>query len=555
MNIFDTIAALVQGQNPDQAVLSGAQVAPPGPPLQASAAPPQAPPQAGAPQGVPTPFTDPRPANQTPTVTQSPPDLANMYLELMRKNQNAQQLDSGLTMIAAGLTRNQGTREALLAQAGKGGAGTTGMTAADFVNMQKLQQAQQQQLLFNSAKQGLMKKYNLSDADMAAMTPDTANEIIKHHATQNLVHVQAADGSSAFYNATNGQKVADISGPKADDTEVVTDQNTGKQQLISKRTGQVIREITGETKPTATEIVKDDNTGEQKLVEKETGKTIQQLVPPRQPGQKISEDDDKLFQINQDRLKKQQPPLTMEDYLKNVKKSGVSVNVSPTGVSFPDPSPGQDYVRNPDGTVKVGADGKPTLYDIAGSKAERETQKFTEAEQKAQKAEQMAKVNKVVSASNLGTAVDKALPMVDQFGVTGTFGPLMRSPPFNLIGNKPSDNFDALKSTVESNLTTSALKQLREESKTGSSGLGQVTEYEDKMLASTVANLRTAQGPEQMRDALYRVKAVMTILAADSFTEGDQAKFSKMVEDQIASYKREAAKGKGITLEQVKRVP
>lgn len=581
MNIFDTIAALVQGQNPDQAVMSGAQLPPPGPPPQASAAPPQAPPQAGAPQGIPTPFTDPRPANQTPTVTQSPPDLANMYLELMRKNQNAQQLDSGLTLIAAGLTRNQGAREALIQQAGKGGGNTTGMTAADFVNMQKIQQAQQQQLLFNSAKQGLMKKYNLSDADMAAMTPDTANEIIKHHATQNLVHVQSADGSSAFYNATNGQKMADISGPKADDTEVVNDPNTGKQQLINKRTGQVIREIVGETKPvdtevindpntgkqvlinkrtgqpirelvgetkpTATEIVKNDTTGEQNLIEKETGKVIQQLVPARKPGEAISEDTDKLFQINKDRLAAKQPPLTMEDYLKNVKKGGVNVNVGDNGAKYPAPKEGWDYVRNPDGTVKIGDNGQPTQYEIKGGPAAEKTDI-------AQKAEVAQETHQIVTNSAVGKAIDNALPMVDQLGVAGTLGKISRSPPFNWVGGKPSDDFDAQKARIQALFTTQTLQEMRAQSKTGASGLGQVSDFENRMLANTKAALDERQSPSQLKDELFRAKAVMAVLAANSFKEGDQAKFDDLVDSVVNKYKAEAAKSRGITVEQATRV-
>src|SRR5580765_4011154 len=102
MNIADIIAALTGGASPDQAVLQGANAAvpPSGPPPQPAAPAPQP----NAPQGVQTPVTNPQPATAAPAATQSPPDLANMYLELMRKSQNAHQLDSGLSLIAAGLS-------------------------------------------------------------------------------------------------------------------------------------------------------------------------------------------------------------------------------------------------------------------------------------------------------------------------------------------------------------------------------------------------------------------------------------------------------------------
>lgn len=548
MNIFDTIAALVQGQDPNQAVAAGAGM-PPTPPQAQAAPPPAPPPQAGAPQGLPTPFTDPRPSNQTPTVTQSPPDLANMYLELMRKNQNAQQLDSGLTLIAAGLTRNADTRNALIQQAGKGGGNTSGMTAADFVNMQKIQQANQQQLLFNSAKQGLMKKYGLSEADMAAMTPDTANEIIKHHATQNLVHVQAADGSSAFYNATNGQKVADISGPKEDDTEVVTDQNTGRQQLISKRTGQVIREITGETKPTSTEVVKDDNTGEQKLIEKETGKVIQQIVPPRQPGQRISEDDDKLFQINKERVAAGKPPMTMESYLKDVKRSGVSVNVSPTGVAFPDPEKGKDYVRNPDGTVKVGPDGKPTLYDISGSTAERETKKAGEVDVEKAKKEAGQKVSAILQASDVGKAADDLLALADKPGVSGFGSGLTSYLP--KIGGTPWETAEAKLNTINANTAFATLQNMRQNSPTGGA-LGQVSDFENRMLSSTIADLRRYQNTDSFKEGIIRVKTAMQLLADDDFNK-DPAKFKAALDEAVNKAKADQLGQRKISVERVSK--
>src|SRR3954469_16767360 len=134
MDIADIIASIQRGLSPDQAVMQAGGAMPQQ--QQAQAAPPTQQPQTpipNAPQGQMTPVTNPQPADKAPAATQSPPDLANMYIELMKKNQNAAQLDSGLTTIAAGFSKYPETRAALLNAAGHHAGGSMSLSAQDLI--------------------------------------------------------------------------------------------------------------------------------------------------------------------------------------------------------------------------------------------------------------------------------------------------------------------------------------------------------------------------------------------------------------------------------------
>src|SRR5262245_28674494 len=143
---------------PASAILAGPEPRQPEPPPQAA---PQAPlpPIPNAPQGARTPITNPQVPAEAPKIMQSPPDLANMYIQLIQQSRNAAALDSGLSTIAAGFSKYPENRAALLASAGRAAPGTT-MTASDLINLQKQQTANQDMLLRRSLLGGLAKQYN-----------------------------------------------------------------------------------------------------------------------------------------------------------------------------------------------------------------------------------------------------------------------------------------------------------------------------------------------------------------------------------------------------------
>src|SRR4249919_1857618 len=182
MRIDDLILALQRGVDPNAAIMAQAQTPGPTPPVpnvdtpapapSSGAAmpdvpiprprPPEAPPAPAPgtpPPGVQTPITNPMPADQAPRTIQSPPDLANMYLKLIEKNQNAHALDSGLSLIAAGLSKYPENRAALIR--GAADQKQHQLTGADLVNLQKVHAENQALGIRQAAKAGLMKKYNL----------------------------------------------------------------------------------------------------------------------------------------------------------------------------------------------------------------------------------------------------------------------------------------------------------------------------------------------------------------------------------------------------------
>lgn len=83
-----------------------------------------------------------------------------------------------------------------------------------------------------------------------------------------------------------------------------------------------------------------------------------------------------------------------------------------------------------------------------------------------------------------------------------------------VVPGLPAHNLDQFLEPLRSNLALTALADLKAASKTGASGLGQVTEREIDLLMSKIASLKTSQSPEQLRDALAEVQKNYATLAA-----------------------------------------
>jgi hypothetical protein len=106
------------------------------------------------------------------------------------------------------------------------------------------------------------------------------------------------------------------------------------------------------------------------------------------------------------------------------------------------------------------------------------------------------------------------LGLVDKPGATGFGSRWARS---LSPGGTPADNIDAQLSSLKANVALETLKGLREASKTGASGLGAVTDFEQKMLASVFGPLETYQSGQNIKPTLARIKAAMELLATDDY--------------------------------------
>jgi hypothetical protein len=122
-NIGSVLQALVSGGKISPDIINAAAGAPPpGPP----------------PDGAPPPSAPPQQAQSY----QSPPDLVAMYTKLMEQSQRTAAFQRGATVIAAGLSPYQDTRDSLLATIGKGGAGAGAgpISMEQLIALQKMQQ-------------------------------------------------------------------------------------------------------------------------------------------------------------------------------------------------------------------------------------------------------------------------------------------------------------------------------------------------------------------------------------------------------------------------------
>jgi hypothetical protein len=95
----------------------------------------------------------------------------------------------------------------------------------------------------------------------------------------------------------------------------------------------------------------------------------------------------------------------------------------------------------------------------------------------------------------------------------------------------PWDKYDAALKTIGSNITINTLAQMRAASPTGGA-LGNVSDFEDKMLQAVIAPLSTATDPATARKSLIRVQAAMELLANDNFNK-DPAKFQGALEKRM----------------------
>jgi hypothetical protein len=532
MNIADVIAALTGGQSPDQAVMNANGAMPPaGPPPSAA---PSRPANPTAPQGVPTPVTNPAPQASVPQSMQSPPDLANMYVKLMKDNQNARSLDQGLTLMAAGLSNNPGNRAALISSASGGGSGGMSLSANDIINFDKQRQATQDVLIRRAALPALMKQYNMSEAQIKALEAGgKLDEVLANFATRSLAHVTDANGQVHLVDDRTesgkpGRIISTIGSEKEDPTQYVNGPNG--MELRNTRTGEKIGQGVGlppdkmvVTHPDGSQFVIDKNTPEKPGIP---------IAPKEQIGDKVIPQQNELAAINAARTARGEAPLTAEELIKLKQAPATNINVSADGTVLPKPEQGYDYER--------GADGKPTidpvthqpkLYKIQGGSAADEAAEKLKKEGLADEKKSKAKVGEVFTASNVGEAIKDAMEHVDKPGVVGVGSKAARTLTGG-IGGTPQDKFDNALKTVTSNITIQTLAQMRAASPTGGA-LGNVSDYEDKMLQSVIAPLATYGDAKTMKKGLVRVQAAMELLADDNFNK-DPAKFQAALDKRMA---------------------
>lgn len=139
-------------------------------------------------------------------------------------------------------------------------------------------------------------------------------------------------------------------------------------------------------------------------------------------------------------------------------------------------------------------------YDIEKSKAEA-IKAQAEAAALANSSSPVQGAMERLSHDDVITAINQARDAIKAGHSTGIAGQLLH----NLGGTNAAD-LEGTLDTIKANLTFDNLKALKDQSKTGASGLGQLSNKEGELLASTVASLKQKQSPEKLLDSLDKIE-------------------------------------------------
>lgn len=166
----------------------------------------------------------------------------------------------------------------------------------------------------------------------------------------------------------------------------------------------------------------------------------------------------------------------------------------------------------------TGANGLPTVQNMPGGKADLEAQI-------AQKAIADAKMTTISQGMLVNSAIDDINRIVDSsvapnFLITG-FGSNLK-----YVGGTDAANVDALLSTVKANVGFNKLQEMRNASKTGGA-LGQVSDYENRLLQGVLASMEQGQTREQFQKNLATIKFLFDPTMIDQ-----RGALSKMLEDK-----------------------
>ena len=457
----------------------------------------------------------------------------------MRDNKNAAALDSGMTMIAAGLSPYLGTREALIkASAASGASGAGNITSNDLINLQNQQQKMKDMLLRRSVLGGIGKQYGLSPESLIALeTSGKLDEVVAAQHTGSLIKVtDAATGQESLHHNITGRKIADVGGVKPPQGIPVKTEG-GPTKIIDPRSGDQIGPDIGGPK-----VLEDQhllgiiNTSlpPDKQMDMKTFLTTVKRAEPN------ATNDAMLATINKARAPDKQ--MAMEELVRLLHPGAqTNVYIGPDGAQHPAPQPGFDYKRT------IGKDGKPVLeYGPNGlpiqvpisTKAElgdEETKADIAIKQKAiadaAKKEHKERVAATFTASNVGQAIDTVLDLADTPGVAGTFASIARN--LSPVKGMSWNTVDAKIKTIDANNVVSALNAMRASSPSGGA-LGNVTESENKMLASIIASTNPEQDKDVFKKDMIRIKAAMLVMAKEKYDDADgPARFAKDLQNQI----------------------
>jgi hypothetical protein len=395
----------------------------------------------------------------------------------------------------------------------------------------------------------LIKQYNLSPAQAQALVASgQMGDVLKHYSTENLgTAVDAETGEHIMFNQRTGKEITRVGGEKPE--EGTWQDGPNGKVLVSSRTGKPMGDALGLT-PDQTIVTRPD--GSQFVADKnDPTKPIRELAPKEKVGDKVLPSTNELAEINKGRIDRGESLMTPEELIKLKQTPATNINVGTDGSVHPKAPDGYDYVRDPaTGKIKTDENGRVSYYKIEGGHPADEATALAKKDAKATEKESLAKVQATSTYLNVKAAADEALKHVDTPGVVGIGSKMMRSPssPTSGIGGLPHDIYDSSLKTIQSNVTLASLNQMRQSSPTGAA-LGNVSDFEDKMLQSVIAPLNTYTSPAEARRGINRVVATLELLANDNFNgkkdpAGAEVRFREALDKRLTEMGSQTSKVK-----------
>lgn len=426
-----------------------------------------------------------------PEVYKSPPQIMELYQNMMKYQNRTGMIDNGIGLIASAFAHPEnraGVRQALMAGSSAGSGAGTNDPMKFIGSIMEMQQKQKSIKDRSERRKGVAAIAETHGLDVPTaeflFDNDQLDEVLSALSKPDNQIVQQQDGTHVIVNKTTGEIGQSFGPAKKRDIEIRTD-DRGNQFAIYKDTGERV--------------------GEDNLVEGTGASTMER----------------EWTVANEQRAEKGQPPIAFEDYVHQRGRSGAgSPNLGPNGIDYGDAPTDMAWSREKDGSIKVDENGAPVAVPIVGSKlwAEQQAANDKKKDRKGQKA---------VVSGFIDQSIDDSLKLIKPYkdtwlpGVTGFSGTIAKYVP-GTESRTLSNNLETLKA----NLGFEKLQQMREASPTGGA-LGQVSDFENRLLQSTFGALDQGGDDDVLVRNLFRIQFMADAIVNGYDTGGGRTNFKE----------------------------
>lgn len=292
--------------------------------------------------------------SEQPAAYQTPPDLMNLYTQLLERQDRNSMIEKGIGMLGASFAQPQNRANIVGAFSGGSGGGDGGGSGGSgafdpLTFMTKVQEFQAGQDALNRRAQirgtipAIAKKYGLTEETANYLFETGKLDAIIAEAEKPDRQLVSADGVTSIYDVGDGKLISRFGTPKRDtelketadglmlidkqagtskkvaDLATVTelvDQGGGFKTLIDKNSGKTIKEFDSK-EPPKTQVVT-HNDGSSILYDLGDGTPIAQLM---KAGGKPTDDMIEWSKHNEEQTKAGKPTIGLMDWLLQMKKA------------------------------------------------------------------------------------------------------------------------------------------------------------------------------------------------------------------------------------------